>query len=112
VNEMLLTKSYDQMEKDGDYKYLVRMPMDSVTEENVARLLKSKGDKEAELNIVKTTSIQQMWLGELDVLKGQYLEYKEDRRRLISTFKKGCPSGEAKSQKSKPGVKKNIIIKE
>jgi DNA topoisomerase-2 len=112
VNEMLLTKSYDQMDKDGDYKYLVRMPMDSVTEENVARLLKSKGDKEAELNIVKTTSIQQMWLGELDVLKGQYLEYKEGRRGLISTFKKGCPSGEAKSQKSKPGVKKNIVIKE
>jgi DNA topoisomerase-2 len=89
VNEMLKGKGYDQMDEDADYKYLVRMPMDSVTEENVAKLLKNKGDKEAELERVKTTTIQQMWKSELDDLKAQYLDYKEDRARLISTFKKG-----------------------
>jgi DNA topoisomerase-2 len=89
VNDMLQSKGYDQMDEDANYKYLVRMPMDSVTEENVAKLLKNKGDKEAELERVKTTTIQQMWKSELDALKEQYLAYKEDRARLISTFKKG-----------------------
>ena len=89
VNEMLQSKGYNQMDEDVVYKYLVRMPMDSVTEENVAKLLKNKGDKEAELERIKTTTIQQMWKSELDALKVQYLEYKEDRSRLISTFKKG-----------------------
>ena len=84
VNDMLQGKGYDQMDEDGDYKYLVRMPMDSVTEENVAKLLKTKGDKESELEIVKTTTIQQMWKSELDSLKVQYLEYKEDRARLMA----------------------------
>ena len=101
VNDMLQSKGYDQMDEDGDYKYLVRMPMDSVTEENVSKLLKSKGDKETELQKVKTTTIQQMWIEELDLLKDLYLEYKEDRARLMA--------GEEK--KKKPFVKKNSIIK-
>jgi len=108
VNDMLASKEYDLMEQDTDYKYLVKMPMDSVTEENVERLLKSKGDKEAELEKIKSTSIQQMWLGELDLLKEQYLEYKEDRAR--STFGKG---GAKKAVVKKTGViKKKVIITE
>jgi len=108
VNDMLFTKGYDQMDEDSDYKYLVKMPMDSVTEENVARLLKSKVDKEAELDIVKTTTIQQMWLGELELLKDLYLEYKEDRSR--STFGKG---GAKKPVVKKTGVvKKKVVIEE
>jgi len=84
VNEMLESKGYDQMDQDSDYKYLVRMPMDSVTEENIAKLLKNKGDKETDLERVKTTTIQQMWKSELDLLKVQYLEYKEERARLMT----------------------------
>jgi DNA topoisomerase-2 len=106
VNGMLEFKEYDQMEKDTDYKYLVKMPMDSVTEENVARLLNTKGDKESELEKIKSTLIQQMWLGELDLLKEQYLEYKEDRTRLMS-----CEEKKKKLVVKKTGViKKKIII--
>ena len=96
VTAMLEAKGYDQMDKDGEYKYLVKMPMDSVTEENVEKLVKNKGDKESELEKVKKTTIEQMWLGELDTLRGLYLEYKEERAR--STFKKG---GAKKSTNSK-----------
>jgi hypothetical protein len=85
---------------------LVKMPMDSVTEENVARLLNTKGDKESELEKIKSTLIQQMWLGELDLLKEQYLEYKEDRTRLMS-----CEEKKKKLVVKKTGViKKKIII--
>jgi len=106
VNTMLQDKEYNVIDEDGDYKYLIKMPMDSVTEENVAKLLKDKIIKETELEKIKSTTIQQMWLGELDKLKDLYLEYKEDRTRsTLSTFKKG-------GAKSKSGVKKNIVIKE
>jgi len=88
VNDMLQSKDYDQMDQDADYKYLVRMPMDSVTTENVEKLLKTKGNKEAELERVKMTTIQQMWKSELDLLKAQYLDYKEERTTLNSTLKK------------------------
>jgi DNA topoisomerase-2 len=84
VNDMLQNKGYHVIDEDADYKYLVRMPMDSVTTENVEKLLKTKGDKEVELEKVKTTTIQQMWKSELDLLKTQYLEYKEDRALLMA----------------------------
>jgi DNA topoisomerase-2 len=89
VNAMLLAKGYKIMDGDTDYKYLVKMPMDSVTEENVNKLLKDKGNKEVELETIKNTTIQQMWNKELDHLKMQYIEYKESRSTLLSTFKKG-----------------------
>jgi DNA topoisomerase-2 len=89
VNAMLLAKGYNIMDGDTDYKYLVKMPMDSVTEENVNKLLKDKGNKEVELDTIKNTTIQQMWNKELDHLKVQYIEYKEGRSTLLSTFKKG-----------------------
>jgi len=105
VNDMLQSKGYDKIDGDMDYKYLVRMPMDSVTEENVERLLKNKGDKESELETIKSTTIHQMWKSELENLKDIYIEYKEDRARLMS-------GEETKKKKvvKKTGVKKNIVI--
>ena len=78
VTKMLKDKTYDAV--DGEYKYLTRMPMDSVTEENVDKLNKEHQNKKAELESVKNTTKYQMWLGELEILKGEYLEYKENRQ--------------------------------
>ena len=83
VLSMLQGKGYDIIDDDVEYKYLTKMPMDSVTEENVEKLLKEKGTKEQELNVIKSTSINQMWSSELDKLLEQYLEYKESRQRLM-----------------------------
>jgi len=84
VNQLLLKKKYDVIDEDTDFKYLVKLPMDSVTEENVAKLLKEHGDKAAELEVVKSKTIQQMWTEELDVLVVDYAKYKEERERSIS----------------------------
>jgi DNA topoisomerase-2 len=65
VVSMLQEKGYNIMDDDVDYKYLVKMPMDSVTEENVEKLLKDKLVKETELESIKATSIHKMWLKEL-----------------------------------------------
>jgi len=84
VITMLKAKGYDVMEDDEDYKYLTRMPMDSVTEENVAKLIKEHGDKTAELATVQSQTIQQMWFGELNKLEQEYGKYKEERERIMS----------------------------
>jgi len=102
---MLEQKGYDKIDNDEDYKYLVKMPMDSVTEESVEKLLKDKGNKEVELDNIKKTTINKMWISELDQLKVQYVEYKEERARLMS--------GEEKKKKvvSKATTVKKTVIK-
>jgi DNA topoisomerase-2 len=84
VSKLLKEKGYDVIDEDEDFKYLVKLPMDSVTEENVAKLLKEHGDKAAELEVVKSRTIEQMWSGELDVLSAEYAKYREERERSVS----------------------------
>ena len=77
VIQMLNEKKYSVMNDDEEFKYLTKLPMDSVTEENVARLNKEHADKVAELDYVKTTSTCEMWLKELDVLEKEYVKMRE-----------------------------------
>lgn len=76
---MLVSKGYDKIEGDDEYKYLVKMPMDSVCEENVAKMMRELGDKNAELQRIKATTIQQMWMQELESLEQEYGEYLKER---------------------------------
>jgi DNA topoisomerase II len=76
---MLVSKGYDKIEGDDEYKYLVKMPMDSVCEENVAKMMKELGDKNTELQRIKETTIQQMWIQELNSLEKEYVEYLKER---------------------------------
>jgi DNA topoisomerase II len=103
VLEMLESKGYDIIDDDSDYKYLTKMPMDSVTEENVEKLLTEKGNKELELATIKCTSINKMWNTELDNLSEQYLEYKEVRQRLMD--------GEETKLKKKKVTSKGAVVK-
>ena len=87
VIAMLESKGYnriDEEETKKDYKYLIRMPMDSVTEENVQKLLKEHGDKTVELEAVKNKTLHSMWLGELEALKTAYLTHKTERAIMLS----------------------------
>jgi DNA topoisomerase-2 len=88
VVQLLQEKGYNIIEDDTEYKYLVKMPMDSVTEENVEKLYKERQDKLHELELTKSMTIYQMWGSELDQFKELYLEYKEDRERDSSLKKK------------------------
>jgi DNA topoisomerase-2 len=104
VLEMLESKGYDIIDDDSDYKYLTKMPMDSVTEENVEKLLTEKGNKEQELAIIKGTTINKMWNTELDNVLDQYLEYKEVRQRLMD-------GEETKLKKKKVTSKGKKVVK-
>jgi DNA topoisomerase-2 len=69
---------------DGDFKYLVKMPMDSVTQENVESIMKEEADTKAELEVLKATTLEQMWSTELGVLDIQYDLYKKKREAIQS----------------------------
>ena len=105
VIEMLTSKNFDKMDDDDDYKYLTKMPMDSVTEENVDKLLKDKENKETELQRIISTTIYQMWTQELDALQEQYITYKDERTRLMNG-----EDVKTNVQTSKPKIIKKKII--
>ena len=105
VIQMLKDKKYNIVNQDDEYKYLVKLPMDSVTEENVARLNKEHADKVAELDYVKTTSTSQMWLKELDVLEKEYNKYREARENADKVVGKTLGGS---SEKKK--VKKALVV--
>jgi DNA topoisomerase-2 len=104
VIELLESRGYDVIDDDHDFKYLVKMPMDSVTEENVAKLMKEHADTQADLDKIKNTTPQQMWISELDILSQEYTKYKEDRERLTI--------GNKKIVKTKTSTKKKALLVE
>ena len=102
VTELLTQKQYATI--DGDFKYLIKMPMDSVTEENVANIVKEKENTEKELQILEKTTTEKMWLSELTTLEKEYAKYKVKREKIqAGTATKNNTSS---SGKKKPIVKK------
>ena len=94
INTMLA--GYDVIDGDSDYKYLTKMTMDSVTDENVAKLFAEHTEKQNELDTVKGTTDRQMWSSELDKLRNEYILYKDARQRLMAGTEK---------------LKKKVVIK-
>jgi DNA topoisomerase-2 len=73
VSALLKARNYSVVDEDADYKYLVRLPMDSVTEENVNKIMQERDRKNAELLTLKDTTETQLWLHELAILRKEYL---------------------------------------
>ncbi|NBO54392.1 MAG: hypothetical protein EBU84_07320 [Actinobacteria bacterium] len=84
LTAMLQSKGYDHIEGDEQYKYLLKLPMDSVSEENVQKLLKEKGQKESQHAALQGTSIEQLWLADLAELRAEYVKQEEKRASLAS----------------------------
>ena len=90
----IMTDLKFDLSESGDYNYLVKMPMDSVCEENVEKLMNEYENKNAELKTIKACSIEQMWLKELQELKIAYIE-------LTNTNKMGEKLDGSKKSKKK-----------
>jgi len=80
VTRLLLEKGFQVL--DGDFKYLIKMPMDSVTQENVEKILKEKDEAEEELSALRALTLEKMWLGELDILEKEYDAYQKKRVQI------------------------------
>ena len=61
------------------------MPMDSVSKENVEKLMKEHENKKAELETIQSSSIEAMWLKELKQLKIAYNEFLENSLKMEKT---------------------------
>ena len=85
VSQMLSNHNYAIINNDTDYKYLTKLPMDSVTEENVAKITNDCERKKEELDIITNTTIQQTWLNELGLLESEYMKYKDSREKLMNS---------------------------
>lgn len=73
----LFDKGFDKLEEDNEYKYLLKMTMDSVTEENVDKLENEYKNKSDDLTKTKNKKINEMWLEELKDLESCYKEFIE-----------------------------------
>jgi DNA topoisomerase-2 len=101
VTELLTQKQYATI--DGDFKYLIKMPMDSVTEENVTNIIKEKETTETELDTLQKTTVEKMWVGELNTLEKEYAKYKTKREKI--------QIGEGTKTKSQAAAKKKVVIR-
>ena len=89
--ELLKERKYDSMDASNDesggddtsgqghqgYKYLLKLPMDSVSEENVKKLLNEKEKKEKELSELSSKTVEQMWVKDLEELEVEYKKFIE-----------------------------------
>ena len=66
---------YEHIEGDTEFKYLLKMPMDSVTDENVRHLLSERDSKSAQHKKLTDTSIQALWTRDLDELETEYKKW-------------------------------------
>ena len=96
ITSLLKSKNYDVIDEDEDYKYLIKMPMDSVSEENVSKLIQDHESKSRELKLTQETTIHNMWLNELDELLTQYKKYKEHREKSYNQIVKQIKVGKKK----------------
>tara|TARA_B110001450_G_scaffold61043_2_gene57827 strand:- start:2800 stop:6267 length:3468 start_codon:yes stop_codon:yes gene_type:complete len=84
INSIMEKFEFD-LGENGDYNYLVKMPMDSVSKENVEKLMKEHENKKAELESIQSSSIEAMWLKELGQLKIAYNEFLENSLKMEKT---------------------------
>ena len=81
----IMEKFEFELGDSGDYNYLVKMPMDSVSKENVEKLMKEHENKKTELESIQSSSIEAMWLKELGELKISYNEFLENSLKMEKT---------------------------
>ena len=68
--------------KIGTYKYLTEMRLNTLTKERAAKLIQERDESSAKLRELEATTLESMWLRELDALEGRYAEDRQWRIQL------------------------------
>ena len=97
---------YEHIEGDTEFKYLLKMPMDSVTDENVKHLLSERDSKQAQHQQLTDTSIQTLWIKDLEELEGEYRKW-ATAAAAVDTAKTSSAAGGGGGAASK----KKMVIK-
>jgi DNA topoisomerase-2 len=75
IFEKMTAHGYEHIDSDTEFKYLLKMPMDSVTDENVKHLLGERDSKRAQHQELTATSIETLWTRDLDELEVEYKKW-------------------------------------
>jgi DNA gyrase/topoisomerase IV subunit B len=77
IIQLLTDMKFDKNPDDSKhpYHYLTKMPMDSVSTENVEKILKDKNNKEHQFKELEKKTIETIWLDELEELETEYIKY-------------------------------------
>ena len=96
---------YEHIDGDAEFKYLLKMPMDSVTDENVTHLLAERDTKRAQHQALQETTIEALWTRDLDELEVEYRKWAA-MATAASEAKTSGTGGGAVATKKKMVVKK------
>jgi len=77
IIKLLNDMNFDKNPEDDKhpYHYLTKMPIDSVSTENVEKILKDKNNKESQFKELQKKTVENIWLEELEELKIEYIKY-------------------------------------
>lgn len=113
VYQMMKDRNFDTIKEEDEsnevsttaYKYLTKMPMDSVSVENVAAILREKGELEQKYMELCETTEKQMWIAELNVFEEKYMKYKKYREHILNDGTSGAGAAAG------AGGKKKVVFK-
>lgn len=112
IIEMLKNKQFDMINDDNEYKYLLKMPMDSVCNEKVIKLNEEHNNLTRILDVTRNTTIHQMWLNDLNDFEQAYSDYIAERTvTLIEEEQQQSSVSNKKVKKTGKVVKMNKIAK-
>ena len=103
INQTLTDFGLDK--EDDSYNYLVKMPMDSVSEENIIKLKKEHQELTKFIQALEATKEEEIWLKELCELEAEYEKYVMQRKAL------DVEPEQASDKKSGKKTNKKIIKK-
>jgi DNA topoisomerase-2 len=100
---------YEHIDGDVEFKYLLKMPMDSVTDENVKHLLSERDEKRAQHKGLSDTTIEALWIHDLGELEQEYKKWIAISTAVVETKTRvaaGTGGGAVAALKKKMVVKK------
>jgi hypothetical protein len=100
IDTLMETHSFDEI--DDSFDYLIKIPMNSVSKENIDKILNDEANKKAELQTLVETSLNKLWLNDLAEFEAEYMIY----RKMREVTQKGIDNDVVSSGKN--ALKKKI----
>ena len=99
---------YEHIDGDTEFKYLLKMPMDSVSDENVRQLLSERDTKRTQHQGLQDTTIQALWTKDLDELE---VEYKKWATAATTATATGTGTATGGGGAAAAATKKKMVVK-
>jgi len=100
---------YEHIDGDTEFKYLLKMPMDSVTDENVRHLLADRDTKRAQHQALHDTSIETLWTRDLDELEVEYKKWVD--ASVVAAAASAAGGGAKAAGGGAVATKKKMVVK-